>query len=34
MVCGSRNDIVVTTSRRSRTVVEVLVAYSHPIEVH
>jgi hypothetical protein len=29
MVCGSRNDTVVTTSRRSLTVVEVLAVYSH-----
>ena len=29
MVCGSRNDTVVTTSRKSQTMVEVIAIYSH-----
>jgi hypothetical protein len=29
MICGSRNDTVVTTSRRSQAVVDLLVAYSN-----
>jgi hypothetical protein len=33
MACGSRNDTVVTTSRRSRTVVDLLIAYSKRLDL-
>jgi DNA-directed RNA polymerase specialized sigma24 family protein len=33
MTCGSRNNTVVTTSRRSRTVVDLLIAYSKRLDL-